>query len=164
MDKRIVFDATIEPNPPLATRHMFLVVLAIAAMSFIAGVAFVLRGAWPVTPFFGADVLLLYWAFVLVRERSRNKERIVITHEKVTVERKAVGRPAVRAELNPYWLRVEHDDPERMGAELALVSHGKRLVVGSYLGADERAALAEALRAAIREAKSPDLSANPEPA
>ncbi len=163
MSEPVLFDATIEPNPPLAPRHMFLVVLGIAAMSFIAGVAFVFRGAWPVTPFFGADVLLLYWAFVLVRERSRKRERIVLTREKLTVERKAAGRPAVRAEINPYWLRVEHDDPERLGAELALVSHGRRLVVGSFLGADERAALAEALRAAIREARSADLSQNPEP-
>lgn len=154
MSDRIFFDALIEPNPPLKTRHMFLVVFGIALVSFIAGVLFVLRGAWPVTPFFGADVLLLYWAFVMVRERARRSERITLTSEKLVVERKAVGRKPVQHQLNPYWLRVEHDDPERMGAELALVSHGKRLVVGGFLGADERANLADALRAALREART----------
>ena len=63
------------------------------------------------------------------------------------------GFPAVLHELNPYWLRVEHDDPERTGAPLALVSHGKRLTVGAFLGADERANLATALRAALAQAK-----------
>lgn len=158
MSERVFFDAVIEPNPPLKTRHMVFVIFAIALVSFIAGVLFVLRGAWPVTPFFGADVLLLYWAFVLVRERSRRTERIRITTGALTVERKSVGRPLVRLQLNPYWLRVEHDDPERVGADLALVSHGKRLVVGAFLGADERARLADALRAALREAR-----ANPSP-
>ena len=56
-------------------------------------------------------------------------------------------------EINPYWLRVEHDDPELMGAELALVSRGRRWIVGSCLGAQERASLADALRRALREAR-----------
>ena len=153
MSERIFFDAVIEPNPPLPPRYLFLVVGGIALVSFVAGVVFVLRGAWPVSPFFGADVLLLYWAFVLVRERSRKREHIVLTRDKLTVERSWLGRPKTHDELNPYWLRVEHDDPERVGADVALVSRGERLVVGSFLGADERAHLAEALRAAIRQAR-----------
>jgi uncharacterized membrane protein len=150
----VFFNAVIEPNRPLPPRGLFLVIGTIALISFIAGVVFVMHGAWPVTPFFGADVLLLYWAFILIRERSRRRERIVLTASELVVERKSVGRPAVRHTLNPYWLRVEHDDPERVGADLALVSHGNRLVVGSYLGADERARLADALRAALAEARA----------
>jgi uncharacterized membrane protein len=155
MSERVFFDAVIEPNPPLKPRGLFAVIFTIALLSFIAGVVFVLRGAWPVTPFFGADVLLLYWAFILVRERSRRREHITLTADTLSVERTWLGRPAIRFEINPYWLRVDHDDPERVGAELALVSHGKRrIVVGSFLGADERARLAEALRAALAEARS----------
>jgi len=160
MSERVFFEAVIEPNPPLPPRFLFLVVGGIAVLSFAAGVVFVLRGAWPVTPFFGADVLLLYWAFILVRERSRRREHIVLTQDRLTVERLSVGRRPVCHEINPYWLRVEHDDPERMGADLTLVSHGKRLVVGAFLGADERAGLAEALRAALAEART---APNPAP-
>ena len=39
--------------------------VAIGAVSFVAGVVFLLMGAWPVFGFFGLDVLLLYWAFRL---------------------------------------------------------------------------------------------------
>jgi uncharacterized membrane protein len=60
----------------------------------------------------------------------------------------------VREDLNPYWLHVEHHDPEHVGAELALVSRGKRWVVGRFLGAGERASLADALRAALGEART----------
>jgi uncharacterized membrane protein len=37
--------------------------LLLGAVSFGVGLGFVLRGAWPVTPFFGLDVLLVYIAF-----------------------------------------------------------------------------------------------------
>ena len=115
---------------------------------------FVLRGAWPVTPFFGADVLLLYWALTANTVASRRREHIRLTADRLSVERTGDGERTVRHEINPYWLRVEHDDPELIGAELALVSRGKRWIVGSFLGADERARLAEALRAAIAEART----------
>jgi len=59
-----------------------------------------------------------------------------------------------REEINPYWLRVEHEDPELLGAELALVSRGQRWVVGGFLGAEERAGLADSLRRALREARN----------
>jgi uncharacterized membrane protein len=154
MSANVFFDAVIEPNPSLRPKALFIVIFGIALISFIAGILFVLHGAWPVTPFFGIDVLLLYWAFILVRERARHREHILITSDTLLVERTRPGLPPVRHELNPYWLRVEHDDPERTGAPLALVSQGKRLIVGAFLGADERASLADALRTALSQARA----------
>jgi len=49
---------------------------------------------------------------------------------------------------------VDHEDPELLGSELAVVSRGKRWVVGSFLGAEERTNLADALRRALREARN----------
>jgi uncharacterized membrane protein len=40
-----------------------------------------------------------------------------------------------------------------LGSELALVSRGRRWIVGSFLGAEERTNLAEALRRALRDAR-----------
>jgi uncharacterized membrane protein len=154
MSARVFFDAVIEPNPPLRPRFLFFVVAGIASLSFIAGVVFILWGAWPVTPFLGADVLLLYWALVLNSERARHREHIVLTSGVLTVQRTAPGKRGVTHQLNPYWLRVEHDDPERVGAPLALVNRDTRLVVGAFLGADERASLADALRSALAEARA----------
>jgi uncharacterized membrane protein len=106
-----------------------------------------------VTPFFGADVALLAWALHASTRDARWREHLLLTSGKFTVRRiDPKGRETV-VEANPYWLSVDHDDPERVGSELALVSHGKRLVVGKFLGADERAALADALRNALRAAR-----------
>ena len=38
----------------------------IGVVSFVAGVAFYLMGAWPVLGFFGLDLLVIYWAFASI--------------------------------------------------------------------------------------------------
>ena len=60
-----IFSAMITPHRSLG-RVGFLVLMAVfGAVSFVAGIAFLLMGAWPVFGFFGLDVVLLYWAFRL---------------------------------------------------------------------------------------------------
>jgi uncharacterized membrane protein len=84
---------------------------------------------------------------------SRKREHLVLTSGKLLIERVGARGEMRREEINPYWLRVDHDDPELLGAELALVSRGRRWIVGSFLGAEERTNLAEALRRALRDAR-----------
>ena len=154
MAGEILFDAVLEPNPPLGRRGVFAVLGGVAFISLCAGLMFLLQGAWPVTPFFGADVALLGWAFSACFRAARKRERLVVTRERVVVERLAANGRISSEELNPYWLRVEHEDPEKTGAELALVIRNRRCVVGSFLGAEERASLAAALRGALHEVRS----------
>ena len=87
MSERIFFDATLEPNKPLSPRAVALVVGFVALVSFCAGILFALRGAWPVTPFFGADVLLLAWAMRASARASRRREHLVLTSEKLLIEK-----------------------------------------------------------------------------
>src|SRR5215472_7862674 len=154
MERRVFFDAILEPNRPLSARGLMLVVGSVGIISFVAGVLFALQGAWPVTPFFGLDVLLLAWAMRASVRASKRREHLILTSETLLIERISEKGVAMREEINPYWLRVEHEDPELLGADLALVSRGKRWVVGSFLGAEERASLARALRVALREART----------
>jgi uncharacterized membrane protein len=154
MVERIFFDAVLEPNRPLGPGALALVIGFVGAVSFIAGILFALKGAWPVTPFFGADVALLAWAMRASLRASRRRERLVLTRETLTIERIGARGETRREEINPYWLRVDHDDPELLGADLALVSRGRRWIVGSFLGAQERTHVADALRHALREART----------
>jgi len=154
MSERVFFDAVLQPNKPLSPRGLAIVIGFVALVSFAAGIVFTLRGAWPVTPFFGADVLLLWIAMRASVKASRRRERLLLTTETFLIERMDIGGHKTREEINPYWLRVDHDDPELLGAELALVCRGQRWVIGSFLGAEDRATLAEALRRALREART----------
>lgn len=151
---RILFDAVLEPNRPLSPRALLLVLGGVAAFSFTTGVLFVLRGAWPVTPFFGADVLVLAIAFAICARSARRRERLVLTHDRLVIERVSPSGRTAREEIDPYWLKVDHQDPDRVGCELALVSRGKRWVVGSFLGPDDRASLATALREALYKVRN----------
>jgi uncharacterized membrane protein len=150
---RVLFDAVLEPNRPLGPTGHALVLGFVAVVSLIAGVLFALFGAWPVTPFLGADVALLALAMNASVRASRKRERLTLTPDALLIERISPTGAARREELNPYWLRVEHEDPELVGCELALVSRGRRWIVGSFLGAEERASLAAALRRALRDAR-----------
>ena len=150
---RVFFDAVLEPNRPLGVKGHAAVLGFVALVSLIAGTLFVLQGAWPVTPFFGADVALLALAMNASVRASRRRERLTLTPQRLLIERISPNGAARREELNPYWLRVDHEDPELMGCELALVSRGRRWIVGSFLGAEERATLAAALRRALSEAR-----------
>ena len=150
---RVFFDAVLEPNRPLSARGRLLLLGFVALVSLITGTLFALQGAWPVTPFFGADVALLWLAMHISQRASKRRERLTLTAERLLIERISPDGAARREEINPYWLRVDHEDPELMGCELALVSRGRRWIVGSFLGAEERASLADALRRALREAR-----------
>jgi uncharacterized membrane protein len=150
---RVFFDAVLEPNRPLGVKGHAVVLGFVALVSLIAGTLFALQGAWPVTPFFGADVALLALALNASVRASRRRERLTLTAQRLLIERISPNGAARREELNPYWLRVDHEDPELMGCELALVSRGRRWIVGSFLGAEERATLAAALRRALSEAR-----------
>ena len=58
-----LFSALLTPHRSL-NRTGFLVLMAfVSVVSFVAGIAFLVMGAWPVFGFFGLDVLVIYWAF-----------------------------------------------------------------------------------------------------
>src|SRR5262245_30754422 len=109
---RVFLDAVLEPNRPLGPKGHALVLGFVALVSLIAGVLFALQGAWPVTPFFGADVALLALAMHVSVRASKRRERLVLTSERLLIERISPTGAARREVINPYWLRVDHEDPD----------------------------------------------------
>ena len=58
-----LFSAIITPHRSLSSIGFLVLMAAIGIVSFLAGILFLVLGAWPVVGFFGLDVLLIYWAF-----------------------------------------------------------------------------------------------------
>jgi len=77
-----------------------------------------------------------------------------LTHSELSVVRCAPSRPAETALLNPYWVRVQLEDPADMPRSLTLVSHGKSVQVGRFLGPRERLSFAQALKQALGAART----------
>jgi uncharacterized membrane protein len=149
-----IFSAIITPHRSLGSTGFLVLMLCIGGVSFVAGVMFLLIGAWPVFGFLGLDVLLIYWAFRINYRAARAYEEVTVTTSELTV-RKISHRGSVREwTLNPLWVRLERVAHEEFGIErLFLISHGRRLSIAACLGPDEKASFAGALSTALSEAK-----------
>jgi uncharacterized membrane protein len=149
-----LFSARLTPHRSL-NRTGFLVLMAfITAVSFVAGVAFWIMGAWPVFGFFGLDVLVIYWAFRVNYRRGDATEDIVVTPTELRVRRVSHRGHVAEWVLNPLWVQLDQKVHAEFGIErLYLVSRGRRVSIASFLGPDEKASFAKALMAALQAAK-----------
>jgi uncharacterized membrane protein len=149
-----LFSALLTPHRSL-NRTGFLVLMAfLSVVSFAAGLAFLLMGAWPVLGFFGLDVLAIYWAFRVNFLRARATEEIRVTPSELRVRRVSHRGRVVEWVLNPLWVQLDQKTHVEFGIEkLYLVSKGRRVSIASFLGPDEKANFAKALLAALQAAK-----------
>jgi len=150
----VLFSALLRPHRSLNRTGFLLVMAFLTVISFGAGVAFLLMGAWPVVGFFGLDVLAVYWAFKINFRRARASEEIAVTPSELRLRKVSHRGQAVEWMLNPLWVRLDKVASEEFGIEnLYLVSRGRRLSIGSFLSPDEKANFAKALLAALQAAR-----------
>lgn len=150
-----LFSARITPNASLGRAGFAAVIGVLALVSFAAGAMFVARGAWPVLPFLGLDVLLVWIAFRAYRHKSKAYEEIRLTADELLVRRVSAGGAAQEFRFNPYWLRVTREVVKDEGlVRVALTSHGRSFVVAHYLSPPERERFAHALESALGEARA----------
>lgn len=149
-----IFSATITPHRSLGSAGFLVLMVLFGVVSFLAGVAFLLMGAWPVFGIFGLDVLILYWAFRLNYRHAAAYEEIRVTASALTV-RKISYRGYLREwRLNPLWVKLDKEATEEFGiARLFLVTRGKELTVASFLGPEEKESFANQLGNALSEAR-----------
>jgi uncharacterized membrane protein len=149
-----LFSALLTPHRSL-TRTGFLVLMGfLSVISFAAGLAFLLMGAWPVFGFFGLDVLLIYWAFRVNFRRASATEEISVTPFELRVRRVSHRGHVVEWVLNPLWVQLDQKIHAEFGIEeLYLVSKGRRVSIASFLGPEEKASFVKALMAALQAAK-----------
>ena len=91
-------------------------------------------GAWPILPFAGIEMGVLYLAFRYIDHHAADYERITIRGDHVSVEVRE-GAEIRSFEFNRHWARVVC---EGEGARLALRSHGREVDVGRHLCEDQR--------------------------
>jgi uncharacterized membrane protein len=149
-----LFSALLTPHRSLNRTGFLVLMTFLSVVSFAAGLAFLLMGAWPVLGFFGLDALAIYWAFRINFRRARATEEIRVTPSELRVRRVSHRGHVVEWVLNPLWVQLDQKAHAEFGIEkLYLVSKGRRISVASFLGADEKASFAKALTAALQAAK-----------
>jgi len=149
-----LFSALLTPHRSLNRTGFIVLMSFVTVISFVAGAVFWWLGAWPIFGFFGLDVLVIYWAFKANFRAARASEEITVTPSELRVRRISHRGHVAEWVLNPLWVRFEQTSHEEFGIErLELVSRGRRVSIGSFLGPDEKASLSKALTAALNAAK-----------
>lgn len=141
MSQAARFSLVAQRNNSLTSSGRFHVLVFVFTVSVGIAVAFAALGAWPILPFAGLEVLVLFLAFRDVDRRAQDYERIAITDDRVRVEWCEIG--ALRKqELSRYWAQVV---ASRDGRYIALRSHGRELAVGRHRSDTQRLDLANDL-------------------
>jgi len=145
-----LLDLILYPNPPLG-RHGTLVLMAIVlVVGAVLGAAFATLGAWPVSGFFGLDVLLVGWAFARTRRFARRAEIIRLDSRGLVVRRLASdGTAESEHRLEPFWARVVVDERRRHDPRVYLRTHGRSVPLGAFLSPAERREVARELEEAL---------------
>jgi uncharacterized membrane protein len=155
------YEAVLRPHRSLSPRGFLILMLAIAGVSFVTGVAFVAMGAWPVTGFFGLDAVLLYGAFRLSYRSGRVRETVRLAGDDLTVERMSVRGEVRTWRFQAFWLRLLLIEQGAERNRLLLRSHGRELAIGGFLTADERRSLAAEIDEALTRYRNPNTSFMP---
>ena len=130
-------------NNSLSSSERLLVFSFILLVSIGIAAGFsLIFGAWPILPFAGIEMAVLYGAFHYIDRHAGDYERITIRGNTVSVEVHEGGR-VTRRELNRYWARVVC---ERDGSRLALRAHGNDVEIGRHLCDPRRVEMARELK------------------
>lgn len=120
-------------------------IMLVALVSGLAGNAY--------APFFALfDAAAVVLAFMAVWRAGERAERIVLSEDAIEVSHFPARRARVR--LQPYWVRVRLQ-PGGTHPRLTLVSHGRALEIGSFLGNEERETLCKQLEASLARLRLP---------
>ena len=103
----LLFDAILTPYRSLSPRGFAILMGSAGLIGFGFGAACIALGAWPIFGFCGAEWLLFYFCFRLNYRAARLQERIRMTPEVLTVERKDPRGRVQSWSFQSYWLRIE---------------------------------------------------------
>jgi uncharacterized membrane protein len=150
----LVFRARLYPHRSLGPMGLFVLFAGLVVLTTAISIPFYRMGATPVVGFLGLDVFLLWLAFRVNNRRARAFEELALTHIELLVRRVTWRGRQSEWRFNPLWVKVAADEHAEFGMQRLSLVEGKRHVeLASFLGAEEKADFAKALRAALAEAR-----------
>ncbi|MGJ0535108.1 MAG: DUF2244 domain-containing protein [Methylocystis sp.] len=143
------YSITARPNCSLSPAGTLCAFFIITFVTLTIASGFTLLGAWPVLPFAGIELLILWLCFRHIWRHVHDYERLTIDDHKVIVE-KHDPKCDSHIELNGYWAQVVMEYmPDGECRRLALRSHGKEIEFGRLLNSEERLNLGRQLQSRL---------------
>lgn len=149
------FTAVLTPYRSLGRRGFVILISILVALNLAVASTFYALGAWPVAPFMGLDVLLVWWAFRLNYVDAKRAERIEITPYELILDRMGPDGQAEQKRFTRSWVQVdlERDEARDLIGRLFLRSHGVATEIGRFLSAEDRQAFARVLSAKLAKTR-----------
>jgi uncharacterized membrane protein len=148
--QRAEFSLLAQRNNSLSRLHRQWAFWFIFGASVFIALAFTVSGAWPVLPFAGLEMAVLYAAFRYVDRHAADYECLEINGDRVRIEIRD-GRDVRRVELNRQWAQVVMAGVSGR-RRLALRSHGREVEFGRHLTNEERERVGRELLQQLRKA------------
>ncbi|MBU2534311.1 MAG: DUF2244 domain-containing protein [Alphaproteobacteria bacterium] len=148
------FKATLTPHRSLSPSGFLILMSAVAVISFIVGVAFLLMGAWPVLGFFGLDVALIYWAFRRNYRSGLAYETIEVSPHHVVLTRTLPNGEESVVGFNTYWVRLALQERADGRSHLDLTQRDRTARIADFLSDAERREFADVLAAELFAARN----------
>jgi uncharacterized membrane protein len=149
-----LFQALLTPHRALNHTGFWLLMGLLTTISFAVSLGFWMMGAWPVTGFFGLDLLAVYWAFKINFARAGASEEISVTPAELRVRRVSHRGQVAEWVLNPLWVKLDQKQDAEFGVQkLYLVAGSNRLSIANFLAPNGKASFARALKEALHNAR-----------
>jgi uncharacterized membrane protein len=145
----VLYSAVLRPHRSAGRKVARVVAGLVAGLLMVVGTGFLLAGAWPVLPFLGLEVVLLYAALRLNQHAGNAFEAINLTRHALTVRRVDHWGKQSDFSFSPDWLQVNLQPMPGHDNRLELRTHGRSLAIASFLLPHEREELALTLRRAL---------------
>jgi uncharacterized membrane protein len=140
------FELTVRPNRSLSARGQWYWVVLIGLAVAMLAIGATMLGAWPVLPFAGLEVLLVWLAFRALERRRGDYERVQLTRNEFRWEMRR-GKKFDQLAGNCDW--AEFDVSHAPRRELQLRYGNKRVWVGGLMNDAQRVELVRAVASVL---------------
>lgn len=138
------FSVTARPNSVVGKPGLLISMAILVPACSIAGLAFMVIGAWPVTVFMGLHILAVIMAFVYVERHTSDFERLTLADDRLILDTHTLDGDQ-HLEFNGYWVQVDLQTSAVGSNSLCLRSQGKEIPFGRLMSDGERLAVSREL-------------------
>jgi len=146
-----LYEISLYPYRSLNKTGFFILMFSLGFVSFVAGIIFMIKGAWPVFGFFGLDVLLVYIFFKINFRSGKKKEVLILTKNKLIVEFYDSKKISKTYYLDANWLQIHLSELKNEMSKLKISSNGKSVIVGAFLRHQEKMAILRSLKKVLKK-------------
>ncbi len=146
-----LYEISLYPYRSLNKIGFFILMFSLGFVSFVAGIIFMIKGAWPVFGFFGLDVLLVYIFFKINFRSGKKKEILILTKNQLIIEFYNSKKISKTYYLDAHWLQIRLSKLKNEMSKLKISSKNKSIIIGSFLRYQEKIDVVKSLKKALKK-------------